>query len=91
MSVPPRKKTAAQLDREITAALAAGPSVTISVHEDDDDDEETYTISDDGGEFDDVAESSAPDVQGGIDERRTHYRALGRRVMLDVPAGRDWR
>jgi hypothetical protein len=92
MSVPPRKKTAAQLDREITDALAVGPLVTISVHENDDDeaDEETYTISDNGGEYDDVADSGASDVQGHIDERRAHYRALGRRIKLDVPAGRAW-
>lgn len=74
-------------------ALAAGPAVTISVHEDADEEtgEESYTISDDGGEFDDVEEDSAPDVQGDIDERRGHYRALGRRVVLDVPGGRGWR
>lgn len=87
------KKSAAQLDREIAAALAAGPSVTISVHEDEDEEtgDETYTISDDGGEFDDVDEESWTDVQGDIDERRLHYRELGRRVVLDVPEGRGWR
>jgi hypothetical protein len=88
-----RKRTVAQLDREIAAVLAAGPAVTISVHEDADEEtgEETCTISDDGGEFDDVEETSAPDVQGDIDERREHYRALGRRVVLDAPGGRGWR
>lgn len=89
MSLPP-KKTATQLDREIAAALA--PSVTISVHEDDDKetDEEIYTISDNGGEFDDVAETRAPDVQGNIDERRVYYRVMGRRVVLDVPTSSHW-
>jgi hypothetical protein len=92
MDAMPRKKTAAQLDREIAAAIAAGPPVTISVHEDADEDtgEETYTISDDGGEFDDVEETGAPDVQGDIDERRLHYREMGRRVVIDVPGGRGW-
>jgi len=91
-----RKKISAQLDREIAAALAAGPSVKISVHEvttddeDDDDDEDRYIISDNGDEFDDSEETYAPDVQGDIDERRWHYRALGRQVVLDVPAGRGW-
>ena len=86
------KKTAAQLDREIAAALAA-TSVTISVHEDVDEEagEESYTISDNGGEFDDVAETSVTDVQGNIDDRRAHYRAMGRRVVLDAPARMDWR
>lgn len=86
------RKSAAQLDREIAEALAAGPPVTISVHEDVDEEtgEESYTISDDGGEFDDVEETSAPDVQGDIEERRLHYRTLGRRVVLDVPGGRGW-
>jgi hypothetical protein len=88
-----RKKTSAQLDAEIAAALAAGPAVTISVHEtvDEETGEEAYTISDDGGEFDDVEEDSAPDVQGDIDERRAHYQVLGRRVALDAPSGRGWR
>lgn len=87
------RKTAAQLNREIAAALATGPTVTISVDENVDEEtgEETYTISDDGGEFDDVEEESAPDVQGDIDERRLHYRVLGRGVLLDVPMGRGWR
>lgn len=86
------KKSAAQLNREIAAALAAGPPVKISVHEETDDetDEERFTISDDGGEFDDVEETSAPEVQGDIDDRRHHYRSLGRKVVLDVPAGRGW-
>lgn len=90
----PRKKTAAQLDREIAAALAAGPSVTISVHEvineDEEDDDERYIVSDDGGEFDDSEETYAPDVQGDIDERRWHYQAMGRAVVVNVPAGRGW-
>lgn len=90
-----RKKTAAQLDREITAALAAGPAVTISVHEvevedEDDDDDDRYMISDNGGEYDDSEETYAPDVQGEIDERRAHYNEMGRRVVLDAPAGRGW-
>ena len=90
----PRKKTAAQLDREIAAALAAGPPVKISVHEvdadeEDNDDDERYMISDDGGEFDDSEETAAPEVQGDIDDRREHYRALGRRVVLDAPE-RGW-
>ena len=89
-----RKKTAAQLDREIAAALAAGPPVKISVHEvdadEENDDDERYMISDDGGEFDDSEETYAPEVQGDIDDRREHYRALGRDVVLDVPAGRGW-
>jgi len=87
------KKTAAQLDREIAQTLAKGPAVTISVHEDEDEEtgEQRYTISDDGGEFDDVEEESAPDVQGDIDERREHYRAMGKKVALDVPEGRGWR
>ena len=96
------KRTPAQLDREIAVALAAGPSVTISVHEiiDDDDDEfeddddasaeDRYVISDDGGEFDDSEEMHVPDVQGAIDERRLHYRAMGKRVMLAAPSGRGW-
>lgn len=90
----PRKKTTAQLDREIAEALAAGPSVTISVHEvevdDDDDDEDRYMISDDGGEFDDSEETYAPEVQGDIDDRREHYRAMGRKVVLNTPE-RGWR
>ncbi|HSX23425.1 MAG TPA: hypothetical protein VLE97_11680 [Gaiellaceae bacterium] len=88
-----RKKTTAQLDREIAAALAAGPPVTISVQEssDEESDEETYTISDDGGEFDDVEEENWTDVQGDVDERRLHYRALGRRVVLDAPGRLDLR
>lgn len=87
-----RKKSPAQLDREIAEALAAGPPVTISVHENEDEEtgEESYTISDDGGEFDDVEETSEPDVQGDIDERRLHYREMGRRVVIDVPGGRGW-
>lgn len=89
-----RKKTSAQLDREIAAALAAGPPVKISVHaveddDDDDEDEDRYMISDDGDEFDDSEETYAPEVQGEIDERRLHYRALGRRVVLDAPE-RGW-
>ena len=104
-----RKKTAAQLDREIAAALA-GPLlkvVKISVHavedeedEDDDDDDEDgddsddgdrYVISDDGDEFDDSEETSTPDVQGAIDERRLHYSALGHQVVVNDPTGRGWR
>jgi len=87
------KKSAAQLDREIAEALAAEPPVTIAVHEDEDEEtgKERYMISDDGGEFDDVEEDSAPDVQGDIDERRAHYRAMGRRVVIDAPPGRAWR
>ena len=88
------RKTAAQLDREIAAALAASRPVKISAHEvhsdEDDDADDRYMISDDGGEFDDSEETYAPDVQGDIDERRLHYRALGRRVVLDIPAGMDW-
>jgi hypothetical protein len=89
------KKTAAQLDREIATALAAGPPVKISVHEiqtdeEDSDDDDRYMISDDGGEFDDSEETYAPDVQGDIDDRRWHYRALGRRIVLNVPDGRGW-
>lgn len=68
----------------------------ISVHEADDDDddefgEERYVIYDDGGEFDDSEETMATDVQSGIDERRAHYRAMGRRAIVDIPPGRDWR
>lgn len=85
------RKTAAQLDREIASALAAGPSVTISVHADDETGDETFTISDDGGEFDDIELTNVPDVQGDIDDRRAHYRAMGRRVVLDAPARMDWR
>ena len=88
----PRKKTAAQLDREIAAALAAGPPVKISVHEvdsDEDDNDARYMISDDGGEFDDSEETYATDVQTDIDDRRLHYRALGRSVALDMPE-RGW-
>ena len=91
-----KRKTAAQLDREIAAALAAGLPVKISVHEvhvadeEDDDDDERYMISDNGGEFDDSEETYAPDVQGDIDDRREHYRALGRRIVLDMPE-RGWR
>ena len=86
------KPTAAQLDREIAAALAAGPPVKISVHEVEDPDEDAdarYMISDNGGEFDDSEETYAPEVQGDIDDRREHYRALGRRVVLDAPE-RGW-
>lgn len=88
-----KKKTARQLDSEIAAALATGPAVTISVHEntDDETDDETYTISDDGGEFDDVEEEQWTDVQGDIDERRHHYASLGRRVVLDAPERLDLR
>ena len=92
-----RKKSAKQLDREIAAALAAGPAVTIWVHEvevDDDadeSDEDLYVIGDDGDEFDDSEETGAPDVQGDIDDRRAHYQAMGKRVVLDVPGGRGWR
>lgn len=88
-----RKKTPAQLDREIAEALTTGSPVTISVHEDEDEEtgEDRYTISDDGGEFDDVEEDSAPDVQGDIDERRLHYRSMGRRVVIAASPGRDWR
>jgi hypothetical protein len=87
------KKTAAQLNREIAEALALGPPVTISVYtneEDDAEDEENYTVSDDGSEFDDVCEIATPDVQGDIDERRDYYQRQGRRVVLNVPRGRDW-
>jgi hypothetical protein len=79
------KKSPAQLDREIAAALAAGPPVTISVHEatDDETDEETYTISDD------VEEENWTELQGEIDERRLHYRAMGRRVVIVAPARLD--
>ena len=88
------KTPAAQLDREIAAALAAGPPVKISVHEvhadEDEEDDERYMISDNGGEFDDSEETYAPDVQGDIDARRLHYRAMGRSVVLDVPARMDW-
>jgi hypothetical protein len=89
-----RKKTDVQLDREIAAALAAAPPVKISVHEvdteeDDDNGDESYIVSDDGDEFDDSEETPATDVQGEIDERRLHYRALGRRVVLDAPE-RGW-
>ena len=84
------RKTAAQLDREIAAALAARRAVTISVHEDDETGDETFTISDDGDEFDDIELTSAPDVQGDIDDRRSHYRAMGCKVVLDAPARRGW-
>jgi len=91
------KKTPAQLDAEIAEALAAGPPVTIWVHQVDDEsdddrsDDDEYVIGDDGGEFDDSEETTATEVQGDIDERRLHYRAMGRRVTLDVPEGRGWR
>jgi hypothetical protein len=87
------KKPGRQLDHEIATALNRSRAVKISVHAADDDEtgEETYTIGDDGGEFDDVAETPAPDVQANIDERRDHYHALGRNVVLDVAAGRGWR
>ena len=90
------KTPPAQLDREIAAALAAGPSVKISVHavdegdEDDDNDEQRYIVHDDGGEYDDSEETLAPDVQGDIDERRLHYCAMGRAVVLVAPAIGDW-
>ena len=89
------KKTAAQLDAEIAAALAAGPAVTITVHaldpdNEDDDDDDAYVVSDDGGEFDDSEEMPATDVQGDVDERRHHYRAQGRRIVLHAPE-RGWR
>ena len=89
-----KKTPAAQLDREIAEALASGPPVTISVHavdsdEEDEEDEDRYMISDDGDEFDDSEETYAPDVQGDIDERRFHYQALGRRVVLKAPE-RGW-
>jgi hypothetical protein len=87
------KKTAAQLDREIAAALASGPPVKISVHENVDEEtgEENYMVYDDGGEFDDSEEMSEIEVQGDIDDRRLHYRGMGRRVVLNVPPGKDWR
>jgi len=87
----PRKKSPAQLDREIAEVLSTNPPVTISVHEniDEETDEETYTISDNGGEFDDVEEESWTDMQGAVDERRLYYRASGRRVVLDAPARLD--
>ena len=37
-----------------------------------------------------MEETYAPDVQGDIDDRRWHYRVLGRRVVLDIPARMDW-
>lgn len=84
------KKTAAQLDREVAEALARAP-VTISVHASEDDDgEEKYTVSDDGDEFDEISDMSAPDVQGDIDERRDYYSKMGRHVVLDIPRGRNW-
>jgi len=87
-----RKSRSAQLNREIATILASNPRVTISVHENSDEEtgEESYVISDDGGEFDDVEETCAPDVQDNIDERRDHYRAMDRGVVLDVPSGRGW-
>lgn len=87
------KKTAAQLDRDIAEVLAAGPAVTISVHEHEDDEtgEEIYTISDDGGEFDDVEEEEWTEVQGDVDDRRLTYQKLGRRVVLRAPARMDLR
>lgn len=64
------KKTAAQLNREIAEALAGSSPVTISVYPSEDEGaeetEEQYTVSDDGGEFDDTSAMSAPDVQGDI-------------------------
>jgi len=87
------KKTAAQLKREIAEVLAGSP-VTISVYPSEDDDaeetEEQYTISDDGGEFEDTSDMSTPDVQGDIDERRDYYHKMGRSVVLDIPRGRGW-
>ena len=85
-------KSSAQLDREIAAALVAGPSVKISVHETDSEEDvldESYVVSDDGGEFDDSEEIPAKDVQGAIDERRLYYRQLGRKVVLQAPARLD--
>lgn len=38
----------------------------------------------------DTEEESEPDVQGDIDERRLHYRAMGRGVVIAVPGGRSW-
>jgi len=78
------------LNREVVTLLAT-TVVTISVHEDTDDeaDETTFTIYDDGDEFDDD-EVCAPDVQGAVDERRTHYLAIGHRVVIDAPDGRGW-
>ena len=66
--------------------------VTISVHENEDEDagEESYTISDDGGEFDDVEEDRT-NVQGAIDDRRLHYRSMGLRAVVDAPARMDLR
>lgn len=88
------KKNAAQLNREIAEALAGSSPVTISVYPSEDEGaeetEEQYTVSDDGGEFDDTSAMSAPDVQGDIDERRHYYRKMGRSVVLDIPTGRDW-
>ena len=91
------KKTAAQLDAEIAAALVAGPVVTITVHaldpddaDDSDDADDAYVVSDDGGEFDDSEEMPATDVQGDVDERRHHYRVQGRRIVLHAPE-RGWR
>ena len=87
------RKSAVQLDREVAAALAAGPPVTISVHEDEDEEtgEERYAISDDGGEFDDIEEENWTELQGEIDERRLYYRAMGRRVVIVAPARLDLR
>ena len=106
----PRKKSSAQLDREIAAVLAVPlvKAVTISVHpvedadadddaKDDDDEDDArddgdrYVISDDGDEFDDSEETSTPDVQVAIDERRLHYSTLGRQVVVNDPTGRGWR
>lgn len=87
------KKTAAQLNREIAEALAGSSPVTISVYPSEGDnaeESEEYTVSDDGGEFDDASDMSAPDVQGDIDERRDYYRKMGRSIVLDIPRGRDW-
>lgn len=58
-------------------------AVKISVHEETDDEtgEERYIVHDDGGEFDPVEISEAHEVQGDVDERRAHYKALGFEVV----------
>ena len=34
--------------------------------------------------------ATTPNVQSEIDDRRLHYHAMGRSVVLNVPGGRGW-
>lgn len=62
-------------------------TIEISPGEDDEDGDPTYSVSDDGGDWDTEEDLDATSAAHSAEERSDHYRKAGYKVVIQDPHG----